>query len=215
MPCRQGNVIPVFSSLYAAEVHRIDACFGEFLSYLRRNRLYDDSIIVLTTDHGDSLGEGGNWGHGISIYPEVVRIPLIVHIPERMKSHVTTDLTRVAFSTDLVPTLYELLGHKTQNLGPLSGAPLFVPPHTELVPRRTGAFLLASSYAATWGILRRNGRSLYIADLVNGREYAYDLTSAPLGARTPITDDDRRVNQRWIRERIAELARLYRFNPEP
>ena len=45
-----------------------------------------DSIVVLTTDHGDSLGEDGNWGHGVTIYPEVVRIPLMIHVPERLKA---------------------------------------------------------------------------------------------------------------------------------
>ena len=83
-----GERYPGFFEPYAAEVHRIDACFGEFVAYLKRTGMYDRSIIILTTDHGDSLGEGGNWGHGVSIHPEVVRIPLIVHIPERMKTRI-------------------------------------------------------------------------------------------------------------------------------
>jgi arylsulfatase A-like enzyme len=210
-----GEHYPGFFEPYAAEVHRIDACFGEFVAYLKRTGMYDRSIIVLTTDHGDSLGEGGNWGHGVSIHPEVVRIPLIVHIPERMKPLVTTDLTRVSFSTDIVPTLYSLLNHSVRDLGPLFGSPLFVPVGAELTPRRRESFMLASSYGATYGMLRRNGRSLYISDLVNGREYSYDLTAQPIGTRTQVTDDDRRVNQRWIRQRIAELAQVYQFRPEP
>ena len=198
------------SSDRTLQKYRIDACFGEFLSYLRRNHLYDDSIIVLTTDHGDS-GEG-EWGHGISIFPRLCGFRSSC-TSERMKSHVTTDLTRVAFpqtscrrcmncSGTRRRTWVRCMEHRCSSL------------RTDLVPRRTGAFCW---HRATrhLGHLRRNGRSLYIADLVNGREYAYDLTSAPIGARTRITDDERRVNQRWIRERIAELARLYRFNPEP
>jgi len=209
-----GEHYPGFFEPYAAEVHRIDSCFGEFVQYLKRHRLYDQSIVILTTDHGDSLGEAGNWGHGVTIHPEVVRIPLIIHIPERLKATVTTDLTRIAFSTDIVPSLYQLLGHSPRDLGASFGAPLFVPRATELRPRRRESFLVVSSYAATYGLLRRNGRSLYISDLVNGREYAYDLTPQPIGVRTQVTSDMRSINQRLIREQIAGLAALYHFNPE-
>ncbi len=138
-----------------------------------------------------------------------------MHIPERLKPLVTTDLARVAFSTDIVPTLYSLLNHAVRDLGPLFGSPLFVPRGVELTSRRRESFMVASSYGPTYGMLRHNGRSLYIADLVNGREYAYDLTKQPIGAPTQVTDGDRRVNQRWIRQRLGELAEVYQFHPEP
>ena len=214
-PVPPGEHYPGFFAPYATEVHRIDGCFGGFISYLKQKGLYDDSIVVLTTDHGDSHGEAGNWGHGVTIYPEVVRIPLMIHVPERLKTRVTTDLARLTFSTDVTPSLYELLGHSTEDLGPLFGSPLFVAPDRELADRRRGSYLLVSSYAPTYGLLRRHGRSLYIMDLVNGREYAYELRTQPIGARVPVTDDMRRVNQKHMREQIAELASLYNFVPQP
>jgi len=210
-----GEHYPGFFEPYAAEIHRVDRCFGEFLDYLQRTHLYDDSIVILTTDHGDSLGEDGNWGHNVSLFPEVVRIPLIVHVPEQLKPRVSTDLARVTFSTDIVPTLYALLGHETESLGPLFGSPLFVPPDVDLPPRDNGSFLLASSYAATYGMLRHDGRDLYIADLVNGREYAYDLTVQPLGARVAITNELRNANQRLIREQVGAVGALYHYVARP
>lgn len=214
-PVPPGERYPGFFEPYAAEVHRIDGCVGRFVSYLKRAGLYDDSIIVLTTDHGDSLGEDGNWGHSLTLSPEVIRIPLIVHVPERLRGQVTADLARVAFSTDIVPTLYALLGHSPRDLGPLFGSPLFVPRNFEPMPRRRQSFLIASSYAATYAALRRNGRSLYIADLVNGREYAYASATTALDTRVRVTDDLRRVSQRLIREQIGALADLYHFVPGP
>jgi hypothetical protein len=210
-----GEHYPGFFEPYAAEVRRIDHCFGEFIGYLKAAGLYEDSIIVLTTDHGDSLGEAGNWGHGVTIYPEVVRIPLLIHVPARLKASVGTDLTRIAFSTDIVPTLYELLEYHVRDLGPLFGSPLFAPADRTLVPRQDGSFLLASSYAATWGLLRHNGRSLYIADLVNGRELAYDLTPQPIGRRIRVTDAMREINRSLMREEIGALGALFQFTPEP
>src|SRR5207249_7034601 len=58
-PVPAGEHYEGFFEPYAAEVHRLDKCFGEFVSYLKRTRLFDDSVIILTTDHGDSLGDDG------------------------------------------------------------------------------------------------------------------------------------------------------------
>ena len=53
---------------YASRVHRMDAAFGKFIQYLKARGLYDNSVVVLTADHGDSLGEDGRWGHAIRWY---------------------------------------------------------------------------------------------------------------------------------------------------
>ena len=60
-----GAFAPGFQESYAASVQRVDTCFGSFMMYLKKAGLYDNSIIVLTSDHGESLGEGGNWGHQV------------------------------------------------------------------------------------------------------------------------------------------------------
>ena len=105
-----GEAYPGFYGPYASRVRRIDACFGEFVATLKRAGLYDDSIIVVTSDHGDSLGEGQRWGHGFTAFPEVLRIPLMIHVPADRRARLSTDLTRLSFSTDITPTLYTLLG---------------------------------------------------------------------------------------------------------
>src|SRR5262249_51625212 len=76
-----GESYPGFYGPYAARVRRIDSCFGQFIDTLKTLHLYDDSIVILTADHGDSLGEGQRWGHGFTVFPEVLRIPLMVHLP--------------------------------------------------------------------------------------------------------------------------------------
>ena len=200
---------PGFYAPYASRLKRIDGCFQQFIAYLKARNRYDDSIIVLTSDHGDSLGEEGHWGHAMWLFPEDVRIPLIVKIPEAMKPRVTTDLARVAFSTDIAPTLHALLDRPVLDLGPLFGAPLFVPAGASMLDRRRESFLLTSSYGATFGLLRRNGRFLYVSDLVEWRESAYDLSTGPLGASMVVDSALRRVNQRRIREQVTEVAELY------
>ena len=55
-------------------------------------------------------------------------MPLVVHLPAAMAGSMWTDLTRVAFTADLTPTLYALLGYQPAEYGPLYGSPLFNPP---------------------------------------------------------------------------------------
>ena len=137
-----GESYPGFYGPYAARVKRIDACFGEFLGALKELHLYDNSIIVLTADHGDSLGEGQRWGHGFTVFPEVMRIPLVIHVPPALRSRVTADLARVSFSIDITPTLYALAGEMPaapREREELLGEPLLVPPSVDLSRRRRGA----------------------------------------------------------------------------
>ena len=203
---------PGFYSPYASRLKRLDGCFGRFISYLKQRGRYDNSIIVLTSDHGDSLGENGFWGHAMYLFPEDVRIPLIMHIPETLMPRVTTDLARLTFSTDIAPTLYALLGHSLAPLPPLFGEPLFVDSGRTLSDRRRSAYLLTSSYGPTYGLLRRNGRLLYVSDLLEWREFAYDLSSGPIGAPVTIDSEVRRLNQGQIRQQVADLSAFYGFS---
>jgi hypothetical protein len=212
-PVPDGESYPGFFERVAAQVRRIDRCFGGFVGHLKRLGLYDRSIIVLTSDHGDSLGEEGRFGHSYTLFPEVMRVPLIIKLPASMAG-AATDLTRVSFTTDITPTLYALLGYEPEALGPLYGAPLFGKTPDEDA-RRRDPFLLSSSYGAVYGMLRHNGRALYIADAVEGRDYAYDLSDGGLGHRVQITDAMRELNWRLIREEVARIADQYNFNPEP
>ena len=93
-----------FYQPYAARLERLDGCFGSFIKYLKDAGLYDNSVIVLTSDHGDSLGDEGRWGHSYTVFPEVMRVPLIVHVPEELRSGFTVDTDTVAFTTDITPT---------------------------------------------------------------------------------------------------------------
>src|SRR5262249_37303296 len=101
-----------FNAWTASELERLDGCFGSFVRYLKSADLYDHSIIVLTSDHGDSFGEFGHKGHAMDVNPSVLRIPLIIHLPSVMRRQYYNDPDQIAFNIDIVPTLYYLLGHR-------------------------------------------------------------------------------------------------------
>jgi arylsulfatase A-like enzyme len=176
---------------------------------LKNTGIYDNSIIVVTSDHGESLGEGGNYGHQFFLFPEDIRVPLIMSIPSAMRNAWSTDTGRVAFSMDIVPTLYALLGYQVRELGPYAGSPLVTKPDVDLPSRRRQPFIVMSSYGASYGVLRRNGRYLFISDLINYREYAFELFKPPLGEAVRVSDDLRSVNQGLIRTHVPAIDEFF------
>ena len=72
-----------FSALapYDGEIAYADELVGRLLKYLKAHQLYDRSTIVLLSDHGEGLGDHGEREHGLFLYEEVVRVPLIVKQP--------------------------------------------------------------------------------------------------------------------------------------
>jgi arylsulfatase A-like enzyme len=200
-----------FYAPYASRIKKFDDCFGEFIAYLKQRDLYDNSIIILTSDHGDSLGEEGRWGHAYTIFPEIIRIPLIVHLPESMRTTMVWDTKNVAFSTDITPSLYYLLGHKPIIKNELNGRPLFTGSQQEQTDYLRPWYLLASSYGAVYGILSNNGRALYIADGVNYTDYFYDLERDPAGTTNRVNPAITAENQKLIRDGIGAINQMYNF----
>jgi arylsulfatase A-like enzyme len=207
-----GRSYAGFVPQVAAQVEEIDGCFGRFVEFLKENDLYERSVIIITADHGDSLGEGLRWGHSYTMFPEVARIPLIMRVPEAFRRGLTVDPGAVAFSTDLTPTIYALAGHHPADLGPLYGRPLLVEHDRDLSPRRTDPHLITSSYGGVYGVVTDNGSRLYIADGVNQRDYAYELGPQST-KRVGVTVAEREANRSFIRQQIEELARSYGFTP--
>lgn len=92
---------------YFAAVSGLDENFGRLLGYLKENGLMEDTIIVLSADHGDCMGSHGRYGKNIW-YEESIRIPLYFHGPG-----IPAGESGVLFaSQDHMPTLLQLLGVK-------------------------------------------------------------------------------------------------------
>ena len=202
-----------FEAQHAFEVERIDKAFGDFVRFLKSNGLYDDSIIVVTSDHGDSLGENGHWGHGSALFPEVIRIPLIIHLPDAVKHRVVNDPNAVAFSTDIAPTLYYLLGHRPIHNDPLFGRPLFTMTMQEQESFLRESYLIVDSYGPVYGLLRDEGRTLFVADAIKNEAYLYDLTRSYSGTRTSITDELVSEYEKTITRDVQKIQTFYNFQP--
>ena len=96
-------------ALYDGEIASIDAELGRLLDGLQRAGRLDSTLIVLTSDHGESLGEHGYaFAHGEYLYEGTLRVPLIFRYPGRVPAGRT--ITRMARLVDVVPTALALLG---------------------------------------------------------------------------------------------------------
>lgn len=99
--------IKYIRGLYAGEVSFVDHCLGYFLNALEEYNLYENSIIVLTADHGHPLADHGKFLKGTDrLYNELVKIPFMLYIPG-VKHRVIDSLIQFP---DILPTLLDLLG---------------------------------------------------------------------------------------------------------
>lgn len=205
-----GESYEGFYAPVASRVKRFDGCFGAFVEDLKRQGRYDNSIIVLTSDHGDSLGEEGRIGHAYTLYPEIARIPLILHVPAAMRRTWQFDPSRVAYTTDLTPTLYRLLGHEPVSPGSFYGESLARDAAAPAARDR----MIASSYGSVYGAVLRGGTMLYVADAIERREMAFSIGEGPLpGRRLDVDSSIRREGIEVIETAVNSIAKAYQFTP--
>ncbi len=94
--------------LYDAEVAYFDHCLGELITWLKEQEAYSRSLIVVAGVRGITLGEYGKVGHEAFLPEEVVRVPLIIKLPEQ--AHAGLLVPGEVSLVDLAPTLLEWLG---------------------------------------------------------------------------------------------------------
>lgn len=100
-----------FASIYAhnpyvGEIAFADAQIGRLFEALKRRALLDRTIVVVAGDHGESLGERGERDHGVFIYENVLRVPLMIRAPS-VAPHRVGEVVRL---TDVMPTILDLAG---------------------------------------------------------------------------------------------------------
>jgi arylsulfatase A-like enzyme len=94
-------------SLYDAAIAYVDRELGRFFLELRRMGLYENSLILVTSDHGESFHDHGTWGHGRNLYEELTHVPLVVKWP---RSALRGDVHSPVSHLDFFPTLLEAAG---------------------------------------------------------------------------------------------------------
>jgi tetratricopeptide (TPR) repeat protein len=100
------------SQPYDGEIAYSDSALGKLFSYLRLHGLYENSVIAMMADHGESLGDHGERFHGFFLYDATIHVPLVLKLPQdrlagkRIENHVGT--------VDVLPTILQTVGIEVQ-----------------------------------------------------------------------------------------------------
>ncbi|MCK4271240.1 sulfatase-like hydrolase/transferase, partial [bacterium] len=163
-------------NLYDAEIAYVDAEIGKLMAKLKKMGLYDNTLIVLNSDHGEAFGEHQKYYHGMTVYDEMVRVPIIIKPPHsRNKKKKIHGQVR---NIDIMPTVLDYCGLEApedcdgQSLRSFieGDAPPNLPGISETHRGTTMKFHLLA--------LRHQGHKL-IYDLANDRVELYDLRTDP------------------------------------
>ena len=110
-----------YSELYDAAVRAADQRVDSVIDELKARGLWEQTLFILVSDHGEEFGEHGGWLHDQSVYEELVRVPLIMRFPRGQYGgqRIATPVSLV----DIAPTILDYLG-SGEVLGELGGVSL-------------------------------------------------------------------------------------------
>jgi len=190
---------------YDGEIAYGDQEFGRFLQQLRARELYDRALIVFLADHGEELFDHGGWGHGSTLYDELIRIPLLVKFPGgRYRGRRVGAQVQMI---DLAPTILEATG------GPV--APSFVGRPLQRVldgdTRAIPAFVSTQHWGVTLAGLRTE-KDKYIRRFSPAAEEAlFDLLQDPAERADRAGANSERVRALRAQTEAALPATSYRY----
>jgi arylsulfatase A-like enzyme/Tfp pilus assembly protein PilF len=206
---------------YDGEIAFADEQLGRVLRFLKEKGIYQNTIIVLCGDHGESLGEHGEKTHGFFIYNATMHVPLIIHLPEALAARTVAepvslvDLMPTVLSAAGLPTPSQVQGHSL--LSEIRG----VPAATDLPTNRTlyGETFLPRIHF-DWSELRASENAKYHF-IEAPRPELYDLTKDPgelhnlFSEKTAVADEMRAQLKSLIRDYSAgkEMAEKTGLDP--
>lgn len=138
---------------YDGEIAFVDSQIGRLVEFLESKRRLERTLIVVTSDHGDGLGEHGETTHSLFVYDSTMRVPWILSSPALFDRELVV-ADRVASVVDVMPTVLDLLGVKPSD--DLDGInPFLVPANRDrAVYVETLATLTRHGFAPLHGLRR-------------------------------------------------------------
>lgn len=98
----------IVRSLYDGEIAYLDYRIGELVNFLRKEELFDETLLIITSDHGENFGEHGFASHGYCLYDTLIRVPLIITCPSLIQSK--RRISSLVSTIDIFPTVIRALG---------------------------------------------------------------------------------------------------------
>lgn len=121
--------------LYDGEIFFMDRHVGRLVDFLKASGRWEDTLVIVTSDHGEMLGEHGALGHTESFYEEILRVPLIIKPPRVLRQG--KRIEEVATIADVLPTIAGILGLP---LDPAAFDGIALPPARQRRPEEDSSF---------------------------------------------------------------------------
>ncbi|GAB4108593.1 MAG: hypothetical protein Kow001_06470 [Acidobacteriota bacterium] len=199
--------------LYGGEVEYTDTQIGRLLAGLKAAGRDRDSLVVVMSDHGESLGEHGEMTHGVFLYDSTMRVPMIMAGPGIGEGQVIRQQVR---SIDVTPTILDFLGLEPRP--ELSGISL-LPLAREGQPVRTHYAYMETLYPKTqmrWSELRGMRTDRWKLIVAPKPEF-YDLENDPSESENVLSrhpaEADRLQKQVWVVDGPPEARRPIEYRP--
>jgi arylsulfatase A-like enzyme len=138
---------------YDTLLKNADRLIGDFLRKLKKLKLLDNTIIVLTADHGEGLFDHNWYAHGMELYETTIHVPLIIKIPHFKKRNIK--IPYPVSLIDLTPTIIELTGGVV-NKGATGHS--LLPLITQKTHPRFNQYIFSQTSATFGGITIRTGK---------------------------------------------------------
>lgn len=165
-------------SQYDGGVAAIDHEIGELVSGLKKLGVYENTLLIVTADHGEAFGERNLLGHQVSVYQNQIHVPLLIKYPNSRQASTSDDLVS---QVDLLPTVLDVLDYE---------APPYLQGRSLAGNNLPGDRMILSEsfpfFSQTWNVTRlnRTARALmsgpfkYIAS-TKGTQELYRLSNDP------------------------------------
>jgi len=157
--------------LYDGEIRYVDALVGEVMEALERLNIADRTAVIVTSDHGEQLGQHGMYGHGM-LHEAVIYIPLIIRCPNLLpEGKIIEGYVQQA---DIAPTILELMGLDEEKMPEMDGSSL-IPVIEGGKGTREEIFVEDQEYRAYM-----RGSWKYMRNYFSGKEELYEVRSDPM-----------------------------------
>ncbi len=200
-----------YMALYDGGIGYLDSQLRLFFEHLKQLGLYDDALIIITSDHGEAFGEHGTLEHGMSAYQEQVRVPLLI---KRPGAHDGQRISALASGIDILPTVLAEVG--LEPIKDLPGRALFG------ADSSVDRVIFSEHYPTLWHVTNNSKRAIHTTAAAwknfvqlrgdDGRTERFDLGADPreehpLESFPPEVPDLGLQLERWIAPRRLNTPR--------
>jgi len=206
------------TAAYRGEVAYLDKQIGILFAYLKEVNLYNNTLIVLTADHGEFLGEHNLIGHGFGLYKEVLHVPLLIKYPGDMPGTKSKQNVQLV---DILPTVLNSIKVKTPSAA--EGQTLY---KTKIPKRYMVSELYENASCYKLGTRFRGiSRAMYnlpykyIANSARKNEL-YNIISDPkehnnlLSSKPHIAKTMNKALSKWVKQRKPRASKTRKLNRE-